>query len=149
MKIAVASDHAGVTMKAAVVEQCRVLGHDVVDLGPADATRVDYPDFAQKVALQVAAGTVDRGILVCGSGIGMSMTANRFRGVRAVVAMVALQARLAREHNDANVLCLGERFLGASMAEDVVEHFLSAEFAGGRHRGRVAKIDDVAARSAQ
>ncbi len=144
MKIAVASDHAGFELKTAVVAQCRELGHEVTDLGPADASRVDYPDFAKKVATVVQSGDVERGILVCGSGIGMSMTANRFPGVRAVVAMVALQARLSREHNDANVLCLGERLIGASTAEAIVSAFLDGAFAGGRHEGRVAKIDSVA-----
>ncbi|MEM1025672.1 MAG: ribose 5-phosphate isomerase B [Myxococcota bacterium] len=143
MKIAVASDHAGRRLKDSVRDHLRTLGHEVQDLGPDQDGRVDYPDFGARGARMVAAGQVDRAVLVCGSGIGMSMTANRFRGVRAVVAALETQARLARAHNDANVLCLGERLTAETLALVITEAFMDAEFEGGRHEARVAKIDDV------
>lgn len=141
MKLAIGSDHAGFDVKNDVVRYCREAGHEVVDVGPTSADRVDYPDYARKVAQALTAGEVDRGILVCGSGIGMSIAANRFNGVRAVVAVQTLQASMARKHNDANVLCLGARFSGASMIESMIDAFLSTDFEGGRHAGRVAKLD--------
>lgn len=145
MKIAVASDHAGFELKRSLVPFVEGLGHDVLDLGPFDASRSDYPNFAKKVARAVAEGTVERGLLVCGSGIGMAISANRHRGVRAVAALVALEARLARRHNDANVLCLGARLIGSAMAEDTVRAFLEESFEGGRHLDRVKLIDQDAA----
>lgn len=141
MKVAIASDHAGFHLKTALVRHLQEAGHQVDDLGPASADRVDYPDFAQKVSRAVAAGEVTRGVLVCGSGIGMSMAANRFEGVRAVVAMNIIQAQLSRAHNNANVLCLGERLVGISLAEAILDAFMTSQFEGGRHEGRVAKID--------
>ena len=141
MKIAVGSDHAGFAVKGDVCALCEKLGHEVKDLGPDSADRVDYPDFASKVAKLVQSGEAEAGILVCGSGIGMSMAANRFDGVRAVVAVMELQAEMARRHNDANVLCVGARFSGAASIEAIVTRFLASPFDGGRHAGRVAKID--------
>lgn len=144
MKIAIASDHAGWEIKDKVSEMIRALGHEVVDHGPASAERVDYPDFAEKVSRSVQSSSEEKGILICGSGIGMSMAANRYEGVRAVIAVTGLQARMARLHNDANVLCLGARFSGLSVIEEIVNEFLNTEFEGGRHGGRVAKIDSCA-----
>lgn len=143
MRIAIAADHAGVALKKTIAEYARSLGHEVEDLGPETKDRVDYPDFAAAVALQVQSGASDRGILVCGSGIGMSITANRFSGVRAVVAMNTTQAELSRAHNDANVLCLGERMVGQHLAEEIVRTFLAKEFEGGRHGARVEKIESA------
>ncbi len=141
MRVAVASDHAGFRLKVAVAEHLRAAGHEVTDLGPEAAERCDYPDYAHAVARAVTAGDADLGVLCCGSGIGMSMAANRHAGVRAALAHDATTARLSREHNDANVLCLGERILGESVALDAVDAFVSGRFAGGRHAGRVAKIE--------
>ncbi len=143
MKFAIASDHAGFRLKGRIREHLSALGHDVRDVGPDDETRVDYPDFAARGALLVATGQVERAVLVCGSGVGMSMVANRFTGVRAVVAGFELQARLARAHNDANVLCLGERVTGETLALAIVDAFTESDFEGGRHAARVAKIDAV------
>jgi len=144
VKLAIASDHAGFRLKSRVGEHLSRLGHEVTDLGPTNETRVDYPDFGAEAARLVASGAVDRAVLVCGSGIGMSMTANRFRGVRAVVAALELQARLARAHNDANVLCLGQRLTAEALAISILDAFLESDFEGGRHAGRVQKIDDLA-----
>jgi ribose 5-phosphate isomerase B len=145
MKLALAADHAGVSLKDALVAELRAAGHDVTDLGTHGAESVDYPDYAAAVARAVAAGTVERGVLVCGTGIGMSMTANRFAGVRAAVATNAFMAEATREHNDANVLCLGARVIDAATASDLVRIFLATPFGGGRHARRVAKIDAPAA----
>ena len=141
MKVAIASDHAGWSIKDSVAEIVRSLGHEVTDYGPESSERVDYPDFAEKVSRSLQAGTEERGILICGSGIGMSIAANRFEGVRAVVAVTGLQARMSRMHNDANVLCVGARFSGLSVIEEMVSEFFKTEFEGGRHAGRVGKID--------
>ena len=141
--IAIASDHAGFVLKEHLKSFLAAAGHRMTDLGPESADRVDYPDFAAKVAKAVAAEEGRMGVLVCGSGIGMSMAANRFKGVRAVVAMNQLQAALARQHNDANVVCLGERLLGETLAEAIVDTFLSTQFEGGRHSDRVSKMDSV------
>jgi ribose 5-phosphate isomerase B len=143
MKVAVASDHAGWEIKEEVCIMISSLGHEVEDFGPDSKVRVDYPDYAQKVSKAVQAQTCARGVLICGSGIGMSMAANRFNGVRAVVAVNGLQAKLSRQHNDANVLCLGARFSGLAMIEEILSQFFSAEFEGGRHQGRVEKIDSA------
>ncbi len=141
MKIAIASDHAGYHLKSRVAEHLRAEGHDVADLGPAAPERCDYPDYAHAVARAVAGGEARRGFLVCGSGIGMSMAANRHPGVRAAVVQDATAARLSREHNDAQILCLGERMVGEVVALEAVDAFLAAEFQGGRHVDRVEKIE--------
>nr|ADI21487.1 ribose 5-phosphate isomerase RpiB [uncultured myxobacterium HF0070_11L13] len=141
MKIAIASDHAGWSIKKQVGDFAESLGHVIIDHGPDNSDRVDYPDFAQSVSQSVVSGQADRGILICGSGIGMSIAANRYKGVRAVIAISALQAKMARQHNDANVLCVGARFSGMSVIEAMISEFLESDFEGGRHEGRVAKID--------
>lgn len=138
------ADHAGVALKDALAAWLRDDGETVVDHGTQGSARVDYPDFAASVARAVAAEPSSRGLLVCGSGIGVAMTANRFLGVRAVTAAFEAQAALAREHNDANVLCLGARITPPPLAERIVSAFRDASFEGGRHTGRVAKIDAVA-----
>ena len=141
MKIVIASDHAGVDLKARLAELIGEAGHEARDLGPADESSVDYPDFAHVVAEAVAAGEAERGILICGTGIGMSLTANRHPGVRAALCHDAFTAEMARRHNDANVLCMGARVIGGGVAEQVVEVFLNTTFEGGRHQRRVELIE--------
>lgn len=142
MKIAFGCDHAGFPLKAEVLDALARLGHETFDLGAANATEsVDYPDFAHVVAARVAAGEVDLGVLVCGSGVGMSIAANRHRGVRAVVCSESYSATMSRLHNDANVLCFGARVVGPGVARQIVEAFVQTGFEGGRHGRRVAKIE--------
>ena len=143
MRIALASDHAGFDLRQAVKAHLDTLGHDVADLGPAEKARCDYPDFAAKVAAQVASGEAELGILCCGTGVGMSMAANKVSGVRAAVVSDCFSAQATRQHNNANVLCLGERVIGTGAALLIVDAFLGAEFEGGRHAGRVQKIMDL------
>ena len=140
MKIAIAADHAGFALKEKLREKLAAEGHHVVDFGAGSAESCDYPDFAQPVAREVAHGRSDRGILVCSTGIGMAIAANKVSGVRAVPAQSADEVRLTREHNDANVLTLGARYLDEPHAMELIELFLQTEFAGGRHARRVAKI---------
>jgi ribose 5-phosphate isomerase B len=138
--IAIACDHAGLDLKSDLAAVLRERGFDVVDLGTHGTASVDYPDFADALADALAAGRAGRGVLVCGSGIGISIAANRHRHVRAALCHDATSARLAREHNDANVLVLGARTTGAEVARDCLATFLSTPFAGGRHARRVAKL---------
>ena len=139
--IVIASDHAGVDLKARILEDLRDGGHEIHDLGPPDSSSVDYPDFGHKVAAAVVAGEAETGILICGTGIGMSMTANRHPGVRAALCHDAFTAEMARRHNDANVLCMGARVIGGGVAEQIVGVFLSTSFEGGRHQRRVDLIE--------
>ncbi len=140
MRIAIASDHAAVDLKAMLADWLREAGHDVEDLGPATADRVDYPDYGYKLAQAIAGGAAERGIALCGSGIGISIAVNRNPECRAALVSEPLSAALAREHNDANVLAMGARLTGPDMAKACVEAFLSTSFGGGRHAGRVAKL---------
>ena len=140
MKIAVAADHVGFRLKQQVLEHLKSQGLEVEDCGPSNAESVDYPDFAAKVAAQVAARQADRGVLVCGTGIGMMLAANKVPGIRAVAANDTLSARMSREHNDANVLTLGARMIDAASMRQIVDAWLSTPFAGGRHQRRVEKI---------
>ncbi len=142
MKIAVACDHGGLDLKRDVVAFLTELGHEVEDLGTHDDTSIDYPDYAKKVCLQLQNGQSERGVLVCGTGQGMAMTANKVPGIRAAVVSDAFSARMAIEHNDARVLCLGQRVLGTSLATECLKAWLNAEFSGGRHARRVAKIEE-------
>ena len=139
--IAVASDHAGLDLKNALAIEIQRNGLQVRDFGTTTADSCDYPDFAHDVARAIEAGEVDRAILVCGTGVGMSIAANRHSAVRAVVCSEPLSARMSRQHNDANVLCLGARVVGSGTAIDIVQAFLAATFEGGRHAARVAKIN--------
>ena len=141
MRIAVGSDHAGFHLKDQVAGHLRAAGHEVVDCGTHDDSRVDYPDFGAAVGRAVAGGDADLGVCVCGSGIGIAMAANKIAGIRAATVHDVTSARLTREHNDANVLCLGERLIGPQVALDAVDAWLAASFEGGRHAGRVAKLD--------
>lgn len=138
--IAIASDHAGYELKSTLVEALGAMGHGVLDLGTDGPGSVDYPDFADALAAALADGRAERGVLVCGSGIGIAIAANRHPGIRAAPCHDQTSARLTREHNDANVLALGARLVGDQVAEDCLKTFLSTEFAGGRHARRVAKL---------
>lgn len=140
MNIVAGSDHAGLSLKKALIERLRVAGHVVTDVGTHDDKSCDYPDYAAAVATAVASGRADRGLLVCGTGQGMAMAANRFAGVRAAVVADSFSARATRQHNDANVLCLGERVVGAGVAGEIADAFFSTAFEGGRHAARVAKM---------
>ncbi|MCB9677889.1 MAG: ribose 5-phosphate isomerase B [Alphaproteobacteria bacterium] len=140
MKIAISSDHAGNVLRGVIRDWLVEEGYAVTDLGPGPGESVDYPDRARPLAEGVASGRFDRGVLICGTGQGMAMTANRVPGVRAAVVADTFSARMAMAHNDARVLCLGERVVGAGVALDCVEAWLNAEFEGGRHARRVEKI---------
>ncbi len=140
MRVAVASDHAGFCQKSQVVNHIQSLGHEAVDLGPTTDDRVDYPDFAHKVAWGVAEGEYDCGVLICGTGLGMAMTADKVPGVRAVAVQTPGFAELCREHNDANVICLSGRFVDPATNDEIVRIFLTQEFGGGRHATRVEKM---------
>lgn len=141
MKYFIAADHAGIDFKAYVKELFEAKGHEVIDLGPQTKHRVDYPDFAAKLCKEVLANDESKGILICGSGIGMSMAANKFDGIRAALCHNEYSAKMAREHNDANVICLGERVSGPGMIESIVDSWLNSSFEGGRHEQRVEKIN--------
>jgi ribose 5-phosphate isomerase B len=140
MRIAIASDHAGYEQKAALVPFLQGLGHEVLDMGPDNEDRVDYPDYAVKVARAVAAGEADRGVLVCGTGIGMALAADKVAGIRAANIINTEFAELCRRHNDCNVITLSGRFISLEENERILKVFLVAEFEGGRHAGRVAKV---------
>ena len=140
MKIAIAADHAGFELKERLRQKLAEEGHEVLDFGTNSGESCDYPDFAQSVGREVAAGRVDRGVLVCHTGIGMAMAANKIDGVRAAPAQCEEEVQLTREHNDANVLTLGAKFLSPERASSLLDIFLNTEFLGGRHARRVAKI---------
>jgi ribose 5-phosphate isomerase B len=143
MRIAVGSDHAGFHLKERLAAHLRDRGHDVVDCGTHSDDRVDYPDFGAAVGRAVRDGEADGGLCVCGSGIGIAMAANKIDGVRAATVHDATSARLTKQHNDANVICIGERLTGPEVATDCVDAWLDATFEGGRHSGRVAKLDSL------
>lgn len=140
MKIAIAADHAGFALKEQLRRQLTGDGHEVLDFGTNSPESCDYPDFAQTVGHEVAQGRADRGILVCSTGIGMAMAANKLAGVRAAPAQSDDEVKFTREHNDANVLTLGAKYMDEKRALDLIHIFLETEFAGGRHARRVAKI---------
>jgi ribose 5-phosphate isomerase B len=140
MMIAIASDHAAFALKGELAQWLRELGHEVEDLGPGGIESVDYPDYGYKLAEHVAAGRADFGVAACGSGIGISIAVNRNPAARCALVSEPLSARLAREHNDANVIALGARLIGIEMAKACIEAFLSTQFGGERHARRVAKL---------
>jgi ribose 5-phosphate isomerase B len=140
MKIALASDHAALALKTELAEWLAGLGHEVVDLGTNGEESVDYPDYGYKLAEYLAAGEAERGIALCGSGIGIAIAMNRVAAVRCAQVAEPVSARLARSHNDANAIALGSRLIGSDMARACVEAFLGAEFSGGRHTRRVEKL---------
>ena len=143
MKVIVGSDHAGFAHKCKIVRLLEELGHDVVDVGTTNEESVDYPDFAVKVAESVARGDSDRGILVCATGIGMSIAANRIKGVRAALCYSEEVAELSRRHNDSNVMCLGGRFMPWESVSRMVRKWMQTPFEGGRHARRVCKLDNI------
>lgn len=143
MKIFIGSDHAGFGLKEKVIAKLEADGHDVKDLGPETADRVDYPVYGAKVGRSVVAAPDSLGIVICGSGIGISIAANKIDGVRAALCNDPLCAKLCRQHNNANVLAMGARIIGESMAMEIVDNFLSASFEGGRHADRVALISEL------
>jgi ribose 5-phosphate isomerase B len=145
MKIAVASDHRGYAVKGKILALIAELGHQAVDMGTDSSESVDYPDFGAKVARAVSAKEVDRGILICGTGIGMCIIANKYPGVRACTCHDDLTAEMSRRHNDANVLCLSADLLGDRLVNRMVEIWLKTEFEGGRHARRVEKIGQLEA----
>ena len=141
MKIAVGCDHGGLHLKQEIKELLSTLGHEVEDFGTHSTESCDYPDIAEPVAHAVVDGTADRGILICGTGIGISIAANKIKGIRAALAHNEFTAKLSRLHNDANIIALGARVLGDSLAIACVETFINTEFEGGRHARRVGKIE--------
>jgi len=142
MKYFIGTDHAGFAVKPFVIEYLEKKGIEVEDLGTYSAESVDYPDYAHKVANAVLENEGTKGILICGSGIGMSLAANKHKGIRAALCHDAYTAEMARRHNDANILCFGERVVGVGVIESILEAWLTHEFEGGRHERRVKKIDN-------
>lgn len=140
LKLAFGADHGGYGLKAKLIEAARHAGHDIIDCGTNDAGSVDYPDFAASVCLAIIAGEADLGVLVCGTGIGMSIAANRYKQIRCGLCTDTTAARLTRAHNDANVLALGARLIGEEVALDILHHFLTTPYEGGRHDRRIAKL---------
>ena len=141
MKFYIATDHAGYAVKAYIKELVTEKGHEIIDLGPDSADRVDYPDFGHKCAKAVAADEGSFGIVVCGTGIGISMAANKVPGIRAALCHNAYTAAMARAHNNAQILAFGERVVGRGVIESMIDAFIATEFEGGRHAARVAKIE--------
>lgn len=143
MKIGIASDHRGYQLKTRLLQLVQGLGHEPVDCGPDSSDSVDYPEFASRVATSVVSGRVDRGVLICGTGIGMCITANKFAGVRAAPCHDSVTAEYSRLHNDANIICLSADQLSDQQAEQVVTIWLSTNFEGGRHARRLEKIAEI------
>ncbi len=143
MRVAIASDHRGYLLKDHVISLLKQKGHEVQDEGPASEESVDYPDYAAKVASQVSQGTVDRGVLICGTGIGMAIAANKFPGVRAAPCMDEVTAEISRRHNDLNVLCLSGNLLSPRNVAGLVNVWLETEFEGGRHQRRIDRIEKL------
>ena len=143
MKIAIGCDHAGFAIKSIIIEHIKKKGYDVVDVGTNSADSCDYPAFAHAVCKNVQDGVTELGILICGPGIGMSMAANKHRGIRAAACSDTFSARLTRLHNDANVLCFGERVVGMGLAFDLVDAFVDTDFEGGKHQRRVDLITAI------
>jgi ribose 5-phosphate isomerase B len=143
LKIAIGCDHGGFAVKADIVTLLKSMGHEVTDYGCESEQSVNYPDYAKNVCLAVEKGTVDRGILICGTGIGMSMAANRSKSIRAALCHELFTAAMSRAHNDANVLCLGARVVGPGLIQEIVRTWVTTEFAGGRHQTRIAMFSTV------
>ncbi|MFM2098722.1 MAG: ribose 5-phosphate isomerase [Pseudomonadota bacterium] len=144
MRIAIASDHAAFDLKAALIEHLLDGGHEIDDLGPYDSASVDYPDYGYKIADAIASGAADRGVALCGSGIGIAIAANRNPACRCALVSEPLSASFARSHNDANVIAMGARLIGPEMAKACLDAFLSTDFLAGRHSGRVDKLSHPA-----
>jgi len=142
--VAIVSDHAAFEMKAELVEWLRDAGHEVIDLGTASTDSVDYPDYGYRLAEAIASGRADKGVALCGSGVGISISVNRHPACRCALVSESLSARLAREHNDANAIAMGARLIGIEQAKECVSAFLATPFAGGRHQRRVDKLTNPA-----
>lgn len=147
MKVAIGNDHAAVVLKNEIMEYVQSLGHEVVNFGTDTNESCQYPEYGEKVANAVAAGEYDCGILICGTGVGISIAANKVNGIRAAVCSEPTTARLVKEHNNANIIAFGERIVGVELAKDIVKAYLSAEFLGGRHGIRVDMISDIEKRN--
>lgn len=143
MKIAIASDHVGLELKPIIIEYVKELGHKVIDYGPQTAERTDYPQYGKLVGEKVAANEVDAGILICGTGVGISISANKVKGIRAVVCSEPYTAQLSKQHNNTNILAFGSRVIGSELAKMIVKSWLEAEFEGGRHAKRVEMIANI------
>lgn len=137
MKVAIGCDHGGIDLKKNIIAVLRELGHEVEDQGSNSSDSVDYPNYAKLVTTLVKEGVCERGILICGTGIGMSMAANRIPGIRAALCHEMFSARMSREHNDANILCLGARVTGPGLAQEIVRTWMTSDFSGGRHQRRI------------
>jgi ribose 5-phosphate isomerase B len=140
MRIAIGSDHAGVELKSELIKLLKDMGADVLDVGPNNSESVDYPDFGDKVSTAVSAAEVEGGVLICGTGIGMSIVANKFRNVRAALCAEPFSARMSRLHNDSNILVIGGRVTGVELAKDITRVWMETPFEGGRHENRLKKI---------
>lgn len=143
MKIAIGSDHVGIELKPVITDYLKTLGHEVNDFGAYTDERTDYPNYGKAVAESVTSNENDLGILICGTGVGISITANKVKGIRAVVCSEPYSAKLSREHNNTNILAFGSRVIGPELAKMIVKEWLEAEFEGGRHAGRVEMIKEI------
>ena len=143
MKIAIGNDHIGYELKLHIIEHLKKNGHEVLDFGCDNATSTDYPIYGKKVALEVSGGGCESGILICGTGVGISIAANKVAGIRAVVCSEPYSAKLSKQHNNANIVAFGARVVGSAMAEMIVDEFLKAEYDGGRHQIRVDMIEAI------
>lgn len=144
MKICMASDHGGFELKNIILKHLQIKGYNVLDLGTDSIDSVDYPDFAIKAVKSILNKECSRGIIMCGTGIGISISANRFPGIRAALCWDSLTAKLSRQHNNSNILAMGGRLIGVELAKEIVDVWLNTEFDGGRHEGRINKIDELA-----
>ncbi|WP_251867510.1 ribose 5-phosphate isomerase B [Enterococcus malodoratus] len=143
MKIAIGSDHVGIELKPTIIEYLEELGHQVTDFGPFSAERTDYPVYGKKVAQEVASKNFDLGVLICGTGVGISISANKVHGIRAVVCSEPYSAKLSRQHNNTNILAFGSRVIGSELAKMIVKEWLEAEFEGERHSKRIEMIVEI------
>lgn len=143
MKLAIGSDHVGVELKMIIIDYLEEVGHEVTDFGAYTNERTDYPVYGKKVGEEVASGNFDLGILICGTGVGISISANKIKGVRAVVCSEPYSAKLSREHNNTNILAFGSRVVGSELAKMIVKEWLEAEFEGGRHAKRINMIKEI------
>ncbi len=143
MKIAIGSDHGGFKLKEVIKEYLIKKGYEISDFGCYSEESVDYPDYAERVAKAVSNGEYDLGVLMCGTGIGISIAANKVKGIRAALCHDGLTARLAKQHNNANIICMGGRTTGIETAKDIIDNFLESKFEGGRHLRRINKIKDI------
>ncbi len=143
MKIAIGNDHVAIELKNIITQYLKELGHEVINVGTDDSTRTDYPIYSKKVAKLVLSKKVEKGILICGTGVGISLAANKYNGIRAVVCSDSFSAKLSREHNDTNILSFGSRVVGSELAKMIVKTWLDAEFEGGRHQKRIDMINEI------